>query len=401
MSETRPSSQELSALEDAFARGDTVAARKLADELAKKYPQDPHGLVAKARLKGADGDVPGALQDLEKLAAADESGGLARAYLGSLLSLTGQHDKAIPALEAALAKPGGDVPAARHSLGVSLLATGRTKEAMPHLAKAADAMPTSASTLFHLGQGAELLQEYEHAARAYVQCVRSDPAYPGAFAALVRCYALTGKLDLAASSVEEGLRHNPGDPELMRFRVQVAFDQNDHKRAREALLAIPEGQRDVDDLHNLVMLALEAENPAEAEPHARLAVKKAPDDWRAHWLLGLSLEGKEPMPRREVIEAYEAAIARGDPQGEAGTRLGLVLLQGDEADPDLAAEVLEDARARNPNHAGLLLHLALARANLGDRDQAAKLADEVRGHANATEMEREQAARLKEALSSS
>lgn len=401
MSDTRPSSQELSALDDAFARGDTETAERLANELAKKYPGDVHAPVAKARLRGAGGDVKGAIADLQKLASADQNGGLARAYLGSLLSATGQHDKAIPELEAALGKPGGDVPAAHHSLGVSLLVSGKTKEAMRHLAKAADAMPTSAPTLFYLGQGAELAKEYEHAARAYVQCVTSDPAYPGAFAALVRCYALQGKLDLAESTVEEGLKHNPGDPELMRFRVQVAFDQNDHDKAKKALLAIPEAKRDVDDLHNLVMLALEAENASEAEPHARLAVKKAPNDWRAHWLLGLSLEGKEPMPRKEVIEAYEAAIARGDPQGEAGTRLGLVLLQGDDADPDLAAEVLEDARARNPSHAGLLLHLALARANLGDRDQAKALADEVSASANATAAEREQADRLREALSSS
>jgi Flp pilus assembly protein TadD len=262
-------------------------------------------------------------------------------------------------------------------------------------------MPTSAPTFFYFGQGCEIAKDYKNAERAYVQCVRIEPRYPGAFAALVRCHALQGHLDLAQSTVEEGLKHNPGDPELMRFRVQVAFDQNDHQRARAALLEIPEAQRDVDDLHNLVMLALEAENAAEAEPHARLAVKRAPDDWRAHWLLGLSLEGKEPMPRKDVIQAYEAAIARGDPQGEAATRLGLVLLQGDQADPDLAVEVLEDARARNPNHAGLLLHLALARANLGDRDQAKALADEVSAHANATAAEREQAERLREALSSS
>lgn len=400
MSDTRPSSQELSALEDAFARGDTKAAAALADELSTKYPKATPGPVAKARLKAAAGDAKGAIKDLEKLADQDKTSGLARAYLGSLLSATGEHKKAIAQLEAALKKPDGDVPAAHHSLGVSLLQTGKYKEAMTHLGKAADAMPTSAPTFFWFGQGCEIAKDYANAARAYVECVKNDPRYPGAFAALVRCHALQGNLDLAASTVEEGLKHNPGDPDLMRFRVQVAFDRNDHAAAQRALLAIPEAERDIDDLHNLVMLALQAEDAAGAEPHARLAVKKAPDDWRAHWLLGLALEGKQPPPRREVIEAYENAIARGDPQGEAGTRLGLVLLQGDDANPDLAAEVLEEARARNPEHAGLLLHLALARANQGERDQAKELASAVTASANATASEREQAERLLEALAS-
>lgn len=400
MSEHRPSTEELSSLDDAFARADIPAALKLADELIARYPGDVHGPVAKARLTAAGGDVTTAVKALEALAQEHKDTGLARAYLGALLTATGDHGKAIEALEAALKKPGGDVPAAHHSLGVSLLVTGRHKEAMAHLGQAADAMPSSAPTFFYFGQGCELAKDWANAERAYVQCVQIEPRYPNAFTSLVRVHALQGHLDLAASTVEEGLKHNPGDPDLMRFRVQVAFDQGELGKAKDALLAIPQAQRDVDDLHNLVMLALQDNDATTAERHAREATQKAPDDWRAWWLLGLALEGKEPMPRNDVIDAYEAAIEHGDPAAEAGTRLGLILMQGEQADPDLAAEVLEDARQRNPKHAGLLLHLALARANQGERDQAKALAEEVSVHAEASEGEKEQAAKLLEALSS-
>ncbi len=400
MSETRPSSAELTALEDAFGRGDVALAAKLAGELTTRYPADVRGPVAKARLKAADGDVTSAIEELSAISQKHKDSGHARAYLGALLSATGAHDKAIAELERALKTSDGDVPAAHHSLGVSLLVNGRYKEAMDHLGKAADAMPSSAPTFFYFGQGCEIAKDYKNAERAYVQCVQIEPRYPSAFASLVRVHALQGHLELAESTVKEGLKHNPDDPELLRFGVQVAFDQGDHAKAKKALLAIPERDRDVDDLHNLVMLALEAEDAGEAEKHGRAAVKRDPNDWRSHWLLGLALEGKQPLPRKAVIDAYEAAIARGDPQGEAGTRLGLVLLQGDGADPDLAAEVLEDARKRNPEHAGLLLHLALARANQGEAEQAKELAAAVVKHANATEAEKEQADKLLAAIAS-
>src|SRR5690606_13575701 len=108
--------EELSALEDAFGRGDIAAAGKLADALVQRHPSDASGHVAKARLKAAAGDVAGAIKDLQKLADKDGQSGHARAYLGALLTATGDHKRAIELLEDALQKPDGDVPAAHHSL---------------------------------------------------------------------------------------------------------------------------------------------------------------------------------------------------------------------------------------------------------------------------------------------
>lgn len=397
---TAPAQDELDQIEEAFERGDAAAASSLVDRLEGEHPGELHVAVARARLVAASGQVDEAITRLEALAKKHKASGLPRAYKGALLSSVGQHKKAVSEIEAARKKEGGEVPAALHGLGISLLSLGRVKEAVPVLKQAAEAMPRSASTLFHLGQAFEAAGDRDNAQLAYARCVEVEPRYEGAFASLVRVQALAGNFDLAQSTVAEGLKHNPDDVELMRFRVQVCFDQNDMAGAKRALLAIPEERRDVEDLANLGLLEVQEGNAAEAEGYARQAVAKDGDDWRPYWLLGLALEGKEPFPRDEVIEAYEEAIARGDPAAEAGTRLGLVLLSGDEAIPDIAAAVLEDARDRNPEHPGTTLHLALARANQGEREEALLLATAVLESTRAGEQERAQAERLLEALTS-
>jgi tetratricopeptide (TPR) repeat protein len=397
---TKPAQEELEQLEEAFAEGDEARARSLVASLYKAHGDDVRVAVAQARLLAADGQVPKAIARLEALAKTHKQSGLPRAYKGALLSFVGEHKKAVSEIEAARKKPGGEVPAALHGLGVSLLALGRAKDALPVLQQAASAMPRSASTLFSLGQGFEAVGDLKNAQLAYVRCVDAEPRYEGAFASLVRVHALAGDLELAQSTVREGLKHNPDDVELMRFGVQVCFDKNDPAAARRALLVIPEARRDLDDLANLALLFVQAGESDEAERYARQAVAHSSEDWRPYWLLGLALEGKDPFPRAAVIEAYEQALVRGDPAGEAGTRLGLVLLSGDEAMPDIAAEILEDARGRNPEHAGAILHLAFARANQGQRDEAKALAAEVLQSPRAGEQERAQAQRLLEALGS-
>jgi predicted Zn-dependent protease len=219
---SRPSEEQLAELEQHLAHADLDAARALLAELFNKYPESVALKVVRARLAAYDGDAGGAIAGLEKLAATDDPDApTARAYYGAMLQAIGQHERAIGELEAALAA-GADVPAARFALGVSLMYAERAADAVGHLDAAAQQMPASPSVWFWLGEASEAAGDLERATEAYARCAVAEPRYDGAFVALARVHAARGDVDMARSTVEEGLVHNPGDPALLALQTELS-----------------------------------------------------------------------------------------------------------------------------------------------------------------------------------
>jgi predicted Zn-dependent protease len=392
---------EIRAFDEAFARGDVAEAQQVAARLRSHAPDSLVTRVVDARLEAVLGDPKSALKRLEKLVRKNPKSALPRAYYGSLLVGLGQPLKAISQLKMALKNEAGDVPAAHHAMGVALFVARRFEESISHLEVAERGLPESASTSFYLGQSHEAAGRAAEAARAYGRCCDIEPRYIDAWAGLVRLKAVAGDLDAASEAIDEGLARNPGDPTLMRLRVQVSFDRGDGAAAKEALCAIDPEQRSVEDWCNLGVLALHAGDWSEAERYAAAGVETEHHAWWPRHLLALALEGSGAS-REAVIAAYERALDRGDPRGESGTRLGFVLLTGEEEEQDAekAIAVLELAAERNGGAPGTLLNLAIASENTGDVVRAQNLAAAAADHPEVKDSERAQAQRILEALSS-
>lgn len=386
------------AFDEALARGDLDAAESALAVLERDHADDLGTRVARARIDAARGDVAGARAALEALVNQHPKAGLPRAYLGSILIALGETMKGMTHLKTAFANEGGDVPAAHHAMGAALLKAGRVEEAVQHLERAADGMAESSATFFYLGQAAELLGEPAKAEAAYLRCVDVEPRFAEAWASLVRVRAMTGRLDEAKQAVDAGLEANPADPQLVRFRVQVAFDRGDLSEAKRALEDIPEDERGVEDLGNLALIALGDQRFDDALAFADHAAKRDGAHWQPPYLKGLALEGKG-APRADVVAAYEQAVEAGDPHGEAGTRLGYLLIASDAPDAERAVDVLSAAAQRNGRAPGTLLNLALAYAKLGRSDNAKGLADEVMKSPRAREHDKAEAEKLRSALS--
>ena len=384
----------LTRIEQHFAAADLAAVERELKPLAAKHGADPQLQVVQARLQVARGDVGAGEAALRSVVDRHPDHALARGYLGAVLTGQRQYEEALPLLESALAA-GARSPALEHAVGVALGASGRHAEALPHLAVAADAMPSWAPTYFYLGVCYAELGQWDLAADALAQSARLAPSYTDAFDALARVEVERQQPKAALAALDAGLKHNPGQLDLRRLRVQILLDHGDLEAAAADLEKIPAKQRDGDDLCTMATLAMREQRFDQALDNARTAVRRDPRSARAQHALGLALEGQQPLDRPAVVAAYRAAIECGDPDGAAGTRLGFVLLEESTvAAWREAQEVLEAAAVRNGRDPGTLLNWALACAKNGQRAKAAELCQAIAAAPTANANVRDQAARL-------
>ncbi|MFH1810761.1 MAG: tetratricopeptide repeat protein [Pseudomonadota bacterium] len=388
----------LAQLDAQFVDGDLKKLRNTMKKIEAAHGDAPALQVAKARVQAAEGDLDGAVKALSALSQQAEVRDLASGYLGAIHVAQGRYIEALPLLQKSL-NSGVDDAGLHHALGVALGSQARHDEALPHLATAAEHLPTSSPTFFYLGVSLAERGRWNEAADAFARSAKLDARYVDAFEALARVEIERGQVDQALKVLDEGLRHNPEAVALVRLRMQVHADHGQPEQALKALKAIPAAQRDVEDLCNLTLLSLHLDKSAEALKHAEVAVKRGADQARAHYALGLALEAQQPLDRARVIAAYRQSITLGDPGGEAGTRLGFMLLEeAPGASVAEAVKVLEAASTRNQGHPGTLLNLALAQAKAGHADRAKPLCQQILKDPRSSPNLRDQAQRLMQSL---
>ncbi len=394
MSNSSLPQEDANALEAAFATGDVAALEKQLAALEKSHGQDVTVAVAKARLQAATGQVEEALAHLEQLHAQHAGHPLVVGYLGAVLAGTRAYGKARPLLDGAL-RAGLDAGAIHHAYGVCLLQAGDALTALKHLTLGVERLPSNPSGFFYMGVALAELRQWDKAAQTLAACIQLAPSYADAFDALARVHVERGDMERAASTVEEGLKHNPNDAELSRLRIQLAADRGDNAGAEAALEAIPDEERTAEDWCNLALFAAGRGSGVETRIAAEAAVKADPTLWRAHYMLGLAMEMDPEVSRLKVVAAYKKAVELGDPMGEAGTRLGFVLsADGPHANPAEAVEVLRLTRKRSKDAAATMLHLALAYARAGNNAGAAEAAQAALAAPDATPSIQDQARRL-------
>ncbi|MBI5496043.1 MAG: tetratricopeptide repeat protein [Deltaproteobacteria bacterium] len=379
----------LRTVEEAFDAGDVEAVRK-----ALVSAGDDVGFqIARARLKAADGDPQAATAQLQMLAKKHGKDVGVQAYLGALMVGQHRYKDAKKHLEAAR-EGGADFPAFHHAYGVYNAAIGKFREAVLHLSQAGQVWTSSAPTFFYLGVSLMELGELGRAEQALRAVTEMQPRYVDAWDALAQVYQRQGKTEEASRVVDAGLQANPGEAALVRTRVGLLARAGRHKEAAATLNTIPESARSAEDLVNLAMLSLETGDAKSAVAQARAATERAPKFGRGHYVLGMALENSGD--NAGAITALEKAVAVGDPDGSAGTRLGFLLTA--EGRLDKAIKALETALKRSDNAPGTLLNLALAHAKADRKDKARQLATTILADERASASDRDQATRLQKAL---
>ncbi|MFZ9888714.1 MAG: tetratricopeptide repeat protein, partial [Myxococcota bacterium] len=321
------------------------------------------------------------------------------ACLGLVELASGQFEAAVRALQAALMETTPSAPLWRLARGRALLALGRTPEARDELRRVIERAPAAVAAWYTLGRCAEEEGTWDEALEAYATAQNGSAPHPYACAAEVQLALHLGRTERAAAALHRGLVVAPTDPALLRLKVPLAVARGEEPKAIEEMMRAEGPAWLPEELLSLGLLALERGLLEMAEQSARAVMGSAGDDWRGPYLLARVLEAKG-APREEVFNAYEAALDAGDPEGEAGARLGVLLLEGPRADPELALEVLGAARERNPVHGGVVLHLAFAHLSCGEREEALLCVESLQGHQSLSDVESRELENLRALLHS-
>ena len=173
---------------------------------------------------------------------------------------------------------GGEAPFVLNTLGNSLLAQGRSSEALDVLTRAHAAAPDEPDLIFNLANAQQKAGQIEAAAASYQRCIALKPGHVAAYNNLAVLMKAQGDVEGAATVLIEAVAHAPKSAEL-RFNLGNALHAAGRLDAAEAAF-----RRTIDlrpshaEAHaNLGVVLSEAGRKGEAEAAFRRAIALNPD----------------------------------------------------------------------------------------------------------------------------
>ena len=257
--------------------------------------------------------VERAVQILQKLAAEKPNSALVQAALGRASLLMFDHtkepvwaDRAITASNAARALD-PELPEVDITLGQTLIATGRAKDAVAVFRRALAANPDKVEALLGLGQAYSKLGDRAAAEAALRQAAALQPSFAtenqlGAF------YAEAGQWAKAADQFRKTVRLWPDSPRALNNLGGVLISACDSAGAMESFhKALAVAPDDPFVASNLGLTQLWTGHFPEAVVSLERAVKHSPSDYQIWSNLGDAYRGAAQTDR--ASQAYERSIA--------------------------------------------------------------------------------------------
>jgi uncharacterized protein (TIGR02466 family) len=371
MSQSDPQSLDIAAApERALARGmqhhgagDLDAADAVYRKVLEVHPRHPdalhlHGLVAHQRGRHQQA------VDLIGQAVSQNPGNPGyQNNLGEAYRALRRFAEAIGCYRKALQIQPGDTNAL-NNLGLALHHSHRFDEAESALSEALQLAPTDPEIRVNIGNLYRDRGDLSGAAGFYRQAIAHAPGYPAAHAWLgVTLYEL-GDGDGAVTALGHATELSPLDLEAHNNLKRVRWNLNQAERLHDSFRRACELLPQVPDTHlNLAESLLLNDEAPQAEAAARRGLSLAPRSARAHSLLGRVLAAMGKLDA--AIAAHQRALDL-DPDDP--------LLREDFANALLAAkdfqrtrEVLLPGLQAAPRRSGILAHLTIAMAELGDQ----------------------------------
>lgn len=241
----------------------------------------------------------------------------------------------------------------------------------------ARAEPRDAERRAELAMVYEANELWDEADRAWAQALALDPARPLWRYHRARCARQAGQVDQAQRWLEEVVRELPDLAAARLALGEMLLEAEDLVGARRELEAcVALAPLAAPAWCALAELALREEEPRAAEDHARKALDLAPDDKRAHYVLGLALrdQGRMEEARVELQRGLEAKrVGISDPLSDRIAALrrsytvrvieaGRLAAEGKHAE---AARLLESVLERHPDDVTALSNLSATYIELG------------------------------------
>lgn len=395
-------------------QGDIAGAQQALGEAVRLAPSLAELRLAYASLLAEAGHLGEAKAFVH--GAIERFGGSAQEYLlaARLELLEADGDAARAAADSALARDPG-LTDAWLMRGRLLLEAGRTEEAFVSYQRADSLQPDHPPTLEGLAECARRLGRLDEAQRDLERALRLDPELPSAQRSLAGVYRQGGRAEDAKRLVLQSLAAAPDDPDRLEAAVETLIDSGDLEgaarllrpyHARGALSprltyvygrvllqldqlaaadSVLQPLAEIEGLHGIESLlgdiATRDERPADARVHYRKAIAQQPDDCVP--LASLALLDIQSMKKpgahadAAAIDSALSAAARvtGPENYRCNLLLGLAYL-----DQKRWADAIRhfDATYRlDPENHAVLFDLAMAHQELGEGDEALRLAREL------------------------
>lgn len=165
----------------------------------------------------------------ERAVALDPKSADAHYVLGLSLQLSGEGEKAFPAMETAIEVNRNYAPAYR-GVGYSLILTGRAGESFSWFEKAMRLSPRDpfwASWCWNMGYAKHLIGEDKEAVAWAKRAIAANPKYPNSYFLLASAQAWLGEAEGARKALEEGRRLMPLYDTIALYRPLYALSQNE------------------------------------------------------------------------------------------------------------------------------------------------------------------------------
>ncbi len=335
----------------ALFTGQLADARTHAMAAVKVGPQLPMGWTMLGLVHEAEGDVRGALPNLEKGA-----------------------------------QFGQNVFLCQYNYGRLLTSEGRAGEGIPFLIKATELEPKNPDGFIALGLALRQLKQYEKALATLEKAKDVAPKNPDAWATLADVLFEVKEFKAARTILDKGLAAVGDHPALLEKATACAMMLKDP----EGAVAYVERELKVVPNHeqgwlNLAHLSLLTENFDRSEQAARELLKRNPKNWEAWFHLGNLFDAVPDEAKAE--DAYRKALAIEPGNWKVLMNLATALVQTQAAPKHQEAKTLL-LKAKVLAPAGewrVHYNLALAHVRLGEVKDALALAREIQQKAPATD----------------
>ncbi len=291
-------------------------------------------------------------------------------------------------------------------LGIVYINMMKWKDAIPQLEKAVQLNLNNNEAYFQIGSAYEALRDFEKAAEAYKNYVKSEPKNPGTgYYNLAICQIELKQFAEAIASFQEALKEKPNDLVINQKLAQACKNAGQYEKAAgiytnlseinpentkiylnniikmydEANMAdkaiestnrlIELDPEDADAIYNLGYMYVKLNKYSEAVEPFKRAIEIKPDFKYAYSNLGFCYSKLKKY--KDFIAVYKklVEIDPEDADGWLSIGIGYMYLKNFSS----AAEPIEKAVELRPDHAVSLYNLAIVYLNLHDNYSARKI----------------------------
>lgn len=281
-------------------RGDLEDAVAVYSDVLDRQPNNGDALRARARTRLALADLKGAIEDLERLSAANPKDSrqlirlaVAQARFGDLAAARVNYEKAL-----ALSPDPAEAAQVHHHLGIIESREGTIEDAITEFRAAVELDPALTTAGLDLASALGNRALYDDAVAAYRQVLDRDATNVAAWLGMATALNLGGDAKGAVEILEEGWEQNPSSVELLHAlaRILASADDpavRDGDRAVDLASRTFRAGRTVERIETLAMALAEAGRFTEAVKNQKAAVSQA--GWQG---------------RTELVPFLEANLAR-------------------------------------------------------------------------------------------